>query len=382
MISRLSMLGVTTLLGFMAAASWADEREREWTFIYVMSYDNNLEGCADIINEGLKRGVVNGRVAVSVLEDRTDSKGLKRIVTDGKNSSETRLKSEDITDMKVLREHLDHATRHLPAKRYALIFLNHGGKLDSMCADEHLTVGGPRVNGWMSAKACGNTVRTWAKTLKKDQLKMVFLQQCGRGSVENLYNFRDASEVVLASQLVVGAPNTYYTAVMRKACVSPNMSGEKLAKLIMTEDRHYTNYVMVDGKAIGEFPGQVKPLLDALVKKGGPFKLTRENRPCFDVGSERNYDLLNTLEALSVQRLGKGNRLFTSFKRWVSKYLVLSFSKRRKGLPWTGLSAFVPRDARQYRKYSGLPIYQESCWSTWAKAWLGAGKGTSVGTGK
>ncbi len=379
---RILMPGVILLLGFMTSVSWADEKEREWTFIYVMSYDNNLEGCADIINEGLKRGVVNSRVAVSVLEDRRDSRGLKRIVTDGKKSRETRLKSEDITDMKVLREHLDHATRELPAKRYALIFLNHGGKLDSMCADEHLSIGGPRVNGWMSAQACGETVRNWSKTLEKEQLKMLFLQQCGRGSVENLYNFRDTAEVVLSSQLVVGAPNTYYTAVLRKACVSPRMTGEKLAKLIMTEDRHYTNYVLVDGKAIGEFPAKVKPLLDALLKKGGAFQLSRENRPCFDAGSERNYDLLNTLEALSVKRLGRGNRLFSSFKRWVSKYLIRSFSKRRKGLPWTGLSAFVPRDARQYREYAGLPIYQESCWSSWAEAWLEDGKGSSVGGGK
>ena len=143
-------------------------------------------------------------------------------------------------------------------------------------ADEHLTVGGPRVNGWMSAKACGETVRDWSKSLEKDQLKMVFLQQCGRGSVENLYNFRDASEVVLSSQLVVGAPNTYYTAVIKKACVSPRMTGEKLAKLIMTEDLHYTNYVLVDGDAISDFPKKVEPLLKALLKKTDSFSLPRD----------------------------------------------------------------------------------------------------------
>jgi len=376
---RLVMIAVALLGSSVTTPSPADEAKREWTFIYVMSYDNNLEGCADIINRGLQRGVINDRVAVSVLEDRTDSKGLKRIVTDGKKTSTTPVPTEDITSMKVLREHLDHATETLPAKRYALIFLNHGGKLDSMCADEHVEIDGPRVNGWMSAKACGKTVRDWSKSLEKDQLKMVFLQQCGRGSVENLYNFRDTAEVVLSSQLVVGAPNTYYTAVMKKVCTSPRMTGEKLAKLIMTEDQHYTNYVLVDGDAISDFPKKIDPLLKALLKKTDSFSLSGKSRPCFDAGAERNYDLLNTLEELSVKHLGKRSSYFPRFKSWVTRTLIPEFSKRRKGLPWTGLSTFIPRNPRQYEEYAGLPIYQETNWSRWAEAWLGAQTETSPG---
>ncbi len=57
---RLVMIAVAVLTASVTPPTSADEAKREWTFIYVMSYDNNLEGCADIINRGLQTRPTGG----------------------------------------------------------------------------------------------------------------------------------------------------------------------------------------------------------------------------------------------------------------------------------------------------------------------------------
>ena len=75
-------VGVGVLLAVVAAPGADAESSplREWSFIYVMSYDNNLDGCTEIISDGLEAGVKTDRVAVTVLSDRLDTKGLSRLV--------------------------------------------------------------------------------------------------------------------------------------------------------------------------------------------------------------------------------------------------------------------------------------------------------------
>ena len=49
------------------------------------------------------------------------------------------------------------------------------------------------------------------------EVELLFLQQCGKGTLENYYSFKDAAKVVMGSQTNVGAPNSYYAASVRWA---------------------------------------------------------------------------------------------------------------------------------------------------------------------
>ena len=64
------------------------------------------------------------------------------------------------------------------------------------------------------------------------------LHQCGRATMEGLYVFRDTAEVVVASEVVVGAPNSYYRPVLERLGREPDMTSAALGKAILDTERH------------------------------------------------------------------------------------------------------------------------------------------------
>lgn len=358
-------LGAALLATIPAAGQSTEDAKLEWTVLYVMSYDNNLDHCADPINQGLERGAINDKVAVAVLEDRLGQDGLKRIVYRNKTKTVEKLDSEDITSPEGLKAFLEWGQKSLPAKRYALVFLNHGGRLNQMCVDNY--TGNSRRPKWMSAFHAGPVIRGWSAGLKDAKLELLFLQQCGRGSIENLFNFRDCADYVLASQLVVGAPNTYYAATVQGLCKKPAVTGEQLGRTIMELDRHYTTYVLVNGRKLSEFGSKIRPVVKAFTSKD---KLNRpENlRQCFDAGDERNDDLKAFLSKLSEANDGAAKKEIEAFTTWMDEELITSHRFRRprdaQRLGWTGLSTYRCASPRLFSRYAKLPIYTKTPWGS------------------
>ncbi|MDF1665429.1 MAG: clostripain-related cysteine peptidase [Planctomycetota bacterium] len=350
----------------VVSPSFAQQKQYDWTVIYVMSYDNNLNFAADPINKGLKKGLINDNVAVTVLMDRTDRNGLKRIVMTDKDQKESTLKTDDITKPKVLSDYLSWVHKTLPAKKYALVFLNHGGRLDQMCHDQYPDKRSRRGE-WMSAHKTGPVIRQWKKKLGQSQLSFLFLQQCGRGSLENIYNFRETADYVMASQLVVGAPNTYYEKTLKTLCKEPKLGGKELGLAIMNNDLHYTTYVLLNGREIKN----AKPQLNALVKDVLDQAKSLLKRPlplshCFDIGDEFNDDLKQFVQALySINKL-KSKTQLKSFVNWYEKTLIVEhrFSRPRyqQRLSWTGLSTYRGSSKKLFQRYSFLAIYTDTLW--------------------
>lgn len=370
-----------TIQTFIFARSDADDRSapprsaasepqtavsRAWTFIYVMSYDNNLDHCTDPITTALAAGVGESDVAVTILSDRPGEGGLRQIRhTRDAGTIAATLETDDITDPTVLGAFLDWSHTVAAARRYVGVFLNHGGRLDDMCFDEHRGAGAPRGQGAMSASATSDVLRRWAAGLGESRVELLFVQQCGRASIENLYNFRGVAPHILASQFNVGACNTYYEHVVGFAGRNADADGQRIAREIAAADEHYRTYVLIDGAALHGLPAALAPVLaaipPALTAASAPSSgILRKPRACFDVMNERNHDLIQTLRA--AQKAWQSppfdaacTRLYT----WVRETLVREhFGARRAGT--CGVSIHLPRSATLLAKYGGLPIYRET----------------------
>ncbi len=335
--------------------------EHEWVLVYYMSYDNNLEHCGPVILDQLTRGAKRSDLLVTVLSDDRDPGGLRRHTITSAGRTEERLTTDNSASEEVLSDYLDWVAAAHPARHYAVVFLNHGGRLDEMCLDEY--TGDSGKQRWLSARLVGPILRGFRNDVS-GEVELLFLQQCGRGSLENLYSFRGAAKAIMASQMSVGAPNTYYEPVLRWLASRRQTAGAPLASQIMSHDRHFTSYVCVDGDALQELPRRLDPVVRGLL---GDDERTLEPvagmRPCFRYKTETYYDLLGWLES-AYRENKRPTEPLTAFSEWVRDKLIVTVKSHsyrgRDGEGLCGLSLFVPESKHVRGAYLGYPIYRAS----------------------
>jgi len=355
---------IGTLAALLLLAAGCGEQRREWTFVYVMSYDNDLSIHAGTILDAIEEGVKDDAVAVAVLADLPDEDGLRRHVITASGRTEETLGTDDSASPEVLAGFLDWVEEHLPAKRYALVFLDHGGGLDEMCLDRN--PGGKGGARWLSARTVGPLLREF-RDRAGGEVELLFLQQCARGTIENLYNFRGAARAVLASQTRVGAPNTYYRATLMRLSRNPACTGFDVAEEIVWDDEHFTSYVCVDGEKIAELPGRLDPLVGEFLGDGSTRLLAPTAAAICYPGvfrpDETTYDLLDWLDGLA-----RMNRVtppaLAEFRTFVEDELIVHHRKHplraRAIAKWTGLGLFVPALPEVRARYEGYPLWRDS----------------------
>ncbi len=359
-------------LALAAGRWWRARPQHDWLFVYVMAYDNDLDRCTAPITEALARGQrAHDNVAVAILADGRARDGLRRTLLTREGERVERLATEDITDARVLRDFLAWAAAGARARRQVVVFLDHGGALDQMGYDAHTRREGER-EGWISARASGEALRAWRREGR--DVPMVFLQQCGRASVEGLQNFRGAADAVLASQRSVGACNTYYETLLAAASRRPDASPRLLARAVMDSDRHYATYALLRGSALDAWRRESDALVSALLDGPAPAPTPDAMRavsPCFAHGLERNYDLLQTVHAAAAGRGDVAARAVARFDAWVRAELVMEH-RRRPHAPeaagWCGVSMHVPALGPFLELYRAQPAYREGRWAELARA--------------
>jgi len=343
----------------------------EWVFVYYMSYDNDLSSFGEVILSDLTNGLSNSKIAVVVQADFIDSKGMKRIGlyhADGKtHRKETILRSEDSADEAELRKYLKWVLKKWVAKNYCIVFLNHGGRLNHMCKDNKPFRNRKRnkqfgSGKWLRASDAGEIVADFnQKTDRK--VRLVFLQQCGRASIQDLYNFADAAEYVMASPLVVGAPNTYYTKTIASVAQDPNITGEILAETIMREDEHYTLYTLISNKELKKLPEKLAPVLKSFGSVSALYQ-PQSYSHLFEHESEKFYDLKSYFYALNSANNNIAGKELDGFFEWCEESLIVSKAVREPESTvessYSGLSIYVPSSPDANASYSFLPLYQQT----------------------
>ncbi len=338
-----------------------EEKPLEWVIAYYMSYDNNLGSLGEHILAEIAAGVTDPGIAVVVQADLPGQAGMTRISfqSDGNRLQEDRttIPAQNSADEAELAAFLAWVKESWPAKNVALVFLNHGGKLNQMCLDDHPNHPNKYEPAWLQAHLAGPVCADFNASIN-GRVRLLFLQQCGRASLENLYNFTGAAEYLLASPFIVGAPNTYYKPLLSWLGRSPNVSGVDVAARIMAKDKHYVLYTLVQNQELARLPAQ----LERLFGRSGRFRLNGKPERVFPIRDETNVDLLSFLKLLASRDPSFGKRK-QHFSNWVQDRLIVKTSlgprPSRLHRRSCGLSLFLPRPG-QAERYRFLPLYAKS----------------------
>jgi hypothetical protein len=388
-------------LALAAPSARADERApapREWHLAYYMAYDNNLEGAGRPILDMLKRGLSGEDVVVTCQADFRAQDGMKRYVLTSAGETVEAVEGEGSAEAASLRDYLDWVKTKHPARRYAVIFLDHGGKLGELSVDELPAKLPPGTDPkkakvrprWLEVVETAGVLSTWRKKLPAgQQVELMFLQQCGKGALENYHAFRESAKVLMGSQTIVGAPNAYYTEVVQALCAKPAVDGEALAAAIRDAEtpNMFTTYTTVRGAAMADLPAKLAPVLAPLMAKekleAGRYDLktfaaAAQGRPapaalataegaiptCFDQpGDEPFFDGLALLEALYAAN-GLDRAPLEAFATWAKGTMIAGHrvSPRHTEVAgsWCGFSIMVPISREAITRYAHYPIYRET----------------------
>jgi hypothetical protein len=213
-----------------------------------MPYCNDLSDCADFITSEIQTGFGLGAydagksaIAVSVFSETKSRKSPKifrsswtRDASGNISSSRSEVGDHSCASAATFKAFL-FSTLVAPSGNYAIVILGHGGGVNEVCPDESSTSAGAME--WMDVVDLGNAIAEFALCVP-GKLKFVYLQNCCKASLPALYAMGnlDSSVHVLASQTILGAPNSYYVALLRSMFVDPPSDGLDLAKRITRLD--------------------------------------------------------------------------------------------------------------------------------------------------
>lgn len=320
-----------------------------------MSYDNDLYICGDKIINMLEKGVVNPNQSVVIQADFPDTPRMKRIVIQrvgGKTVMKNSVtESDESASTESLEEYLGWVLKNFKSDNYVLVFLDHGGMLNEMCLDA-------TSDEWMNSMEAGKVCADFNRETG-GKVRLLFLQQCGRGSIQNIYSFKDSAEYILSSPMPIGAPNTYYTKMLEKVSGSTSMDGKKLAELIMKYDKHYGIYTIVKSAELANLAKKIADLAEAF-KTEKPKPIPKGLKPLFEFVDEKNYDLREFLMAVTPSN-ETAKLAREEFLSWYEKKLVVGKKANIEDLRnCSGLSIFVPTQDRQATRYDYLPVYKKT----------------------
>jgi hypothetical protein len=290
----------------------------------------------------------------------------------------TTLETESSAEESTLEEQLKWTREHYKAKHYAVVFLDHGNRLDEMSYDENP---GEGAKEWLKLPQVAPILAQFRKDVS-NRLELVFIQQCGKGALENFHAMRSTAPFVMASQTVVGAPNYYYTAALKAVCAKPEIDGKQLAQLFTDNEtaNMFTTYTTLNEKALGELAKKLdaalKPLLDLkeLVKPTILPEFDRRGkkepvegvsvRMCFQPASDEQFcDGLAWLKAMyEANKLDM--KTYDAFAKWVADELVsihlCSPNQKTHAGSWCGFSIYVPGNEKALERYKDYPIYADT----------------------
>lgn len=216
----------------------------EWTILFYMACDNNLEiaqladmheimavGGSDQVNlvtlldrspKSLKSAGYTD-AALANLPNWANAKLLKI----GHNHLDELANWGDVNmgDPATLRRFLDYGLKQFPARRTALIFCDHGGGWTGVCGDE----------GHHHDMLTMNEIHTTLKGLPKPagRFDIIGFDACLMGNLEVAYAVAPFGKVMIASEELEPGYGWFYTPVLTELNTRPTMTGADVAKSVV-----------------------------------------------------------------------------------------------------------------------------------------------------
>jgi clostripain len=230
--------------------TFAQKAPAEWTMMFYMDSDNNLEDAQMQDLEEMMAVGSSSNVNIIVLADRSD-KGddeegyTSRAVGSVRNWTTAKLMvvergrlrelgdwgEVNMGDPNNLKKFLETVTAQFPAKRYGLVFGDHGSGWSGIVSDE---------------SADGDTLTTKELplafrdiTAKTGKLELIGFDACLMGNFESAQAIAPFGKTMVASEELEPGDGWHYTPLFNTLVNNPNMDGFALGKTVVDTYRDY-----------------------------------------------------------------------------------------------------------------------------------------------
>ena len=260
----------------------------DWLFIYYMPYDNNLSGYGETIIKKIGDNIKSKNVIATIQAEFADSIGMKRYILTNKGITVTSTDDDQSASIHTYQEYLKWVKEKVEYKKLAVVFLDHGGKLDEICLDEK------PINQFLKIDDLKSAL---INILGKRSIDLLFLQVCTKGVMEALYEFKDTAKYTLCSQIELGAPNDYYQGLFSAFSKRTINTGYDVAELIVNHEklRMYNSYTLVDNTKMDN----VFSLFSDLIIETKNMNIQLSDKP-FDIyyAHDRYWDIISFFEKM------------------------------------------------------------------------------------
>ncbi len=313
----LRSLSIALLLLSTGAYAQSKKIKTDWLVVYYMPYDNNLSDYGKGIIKSIKDSITSDNVVVTIQADLDDTSGITRYIITRSGIQKTLLSNEESARTQTYEHYLLWVNSQVSYKKLAVVFLDHGGRLNELCLDEYPTKGYLKVD---------SLKQVFKRVYKSKKIDLLFLQVCTKGSVEPTYELKDAAKYTLCSQFELGAPNYYYHDLFSALSHSRLGTGLDVAHYIVTHERDnmYNSYTLLDNAKfdslytlLRSFVGHIEPLT-------GPRLLSHPLSIYYS--GEPYWDIISLLENLDLDKHPRLNIERTNLIRFIFRSLITSYT--------------------------------------------------------
>ena len=337
----------------------------DWIILYWMPYDNNLSRFGSPILEMLTKGVNSDNIIVGLQGKFSGSKNISRnLITSGTVETQT-LEATNSSSEEVFAEYLNWAKSEFDAKKWAIVCLGHGGRLDEISPDEHPISGVSSATKWMNIQKLSNIIASFNKEVD-NRIELFFFQNCNKGTIEANYTFRNTAKYTLSSQLELGAPNYYYEPLLKFLGSNPDINGGQLASKIMEYEAKdmYQSYTAVNNRAVAQLPAQLNPLIELIVSSNLK-DINFSGLKTYNYMGDRFVDLVDFFQTITKQ-LSLEQQKYLGFLEFLNNSLIYKVQKNGTRLGsntkyqnLSGLGMLFPRSRAELEKYRYLQVFSD-----------------------
>ena len=342
------------------------ERVYDWIFLYWMPYDNSLSKFGTPILEMLTKGVESDNILVVVQSKFSGDKQIFRnLITPG-NIDTQKLKATNSGSEEVFTEYLKWAKSQFKAKKWAVIFLGHGGRLDEISPDAR-PIPGTTVTKWMNIQKLSNVLEKFNQEVD-NRVELFFLQNCNKGTVEANYTFRNTARYTLSSQLILGAPNYYYEPLLKFIGRNPEIHGGQVAEKIMEFEpkNMYYSYTCVNNSALTSLSAKINPMIESVISSNINAINLMELKTYYYI-NERFVDIVYFFQVLT-ERSGAKQQTYIDFAKFLKTSVIYKLQKngtiidsdlRKEYQDFLVFCIFFPHSRQEIEKYRYLQVFSD-----------------------
>ncbi len=236
--------GLIFLVCLLMAVQTVSAKESEWTFLLYLAADNNLEAATLGDLREMIAVTDSDEVQIVALVDRSEkhdpsigySKEGVGQLPDWTTGKLLKIQHKELVELAdwgevnmgdpaTLKRFLETAMKSFPARKYALVFGDHGAGWPGVCGDES------HDHAMLSMNQIHHSLSSLPKAASRFEL--IGFDACLMGNLECAYSIAPFGKVMVASEELEPGFGWHYTPLLQSVIDRPTMSGKEVGKIIV-----------------------------------------------------------------------------------------------------------------------------------------------------